>query len=414
MYKRQLAAGAAAYALRCQTYEGGFGGEPGVEAHGGYVFCALAALVILNATDAVDLDALERWLARRQTRVEGGFQGRTNKLVDGCYSFWQGGTLALVAHVRRGHTRSDEAPPGLVWRPGGRAPPPAPPPPAPGRPLDEGRAATLALLASNSGAVAARRGAVALLGDSVAAAGVEDDAAGVGALLALVRPLYDEEVSVRVEAVRCAALLGSLDLAHFAMDDEAPPVRRRVLAALAEDGAFETGVLRDAATALRRRFSLAVSLMKALEDVSLEEGVLLGVAAKLRGTLLALPARRPALLAAPLEKGMQAQRSEAVREALVAIAGELRAVDSLRRIAIFDSSTAVRRRAVDALGANGALSELRELVFSGDDDAGIRGEALHWMARLDDLDGICRRGFNDRNAELRASAARLLLSLIHI
>ena len=132
----ELAAGAAAYALRCQTYEGGFGGEPGVEAHGGYVFCALAALVILNATDAVDLDALERWLARRQTRVEGGFQGRTNKLVDGCYSFWQGGTLALVAHVRRGHTRSDEAPPGLVWRPGGRAPPPAPPPPADDLDLD--------------------------------------------------------------------------------------------------------------------------------------------------------------------------------------------------------------------------------------------------------------------------------------
>ncbi|KAH8055779.1 hypothetical protein JL722_8130 [Aureococcus anophagefferens] len=162
------------------------------------------------------------------------------------------------------------------------------------------------------------------------------------------------------------------------MDDEAPPVRRRVLAALAEDGAFEAGVLRDAATALRRRYSLAVSLMKALEDVSLEEGVLLGVAAKLRGTPRAAGAPA-ALLAAPLEKGMQAQRS-----------------------------TAVRRRAVDALGANGALSELRELVFSGDDDAGIRGEALHWMARLDDLDGICRRGFNDRNAELRASAARLL------
>ena len=132
----ELAEGAAAYALRCQTYEGGFGGEPGVEAHGGYVFCALAALVLLNATDAVDLDALERWLARRQTRVEGGFQGRTNKLVDGCYSFWQGGTLALVAHVRKGHTRSDEAPPGLVWRPGGRAPPPAPPPPADDLDLD--------------------------------------------------------------------------------------------------------------------------------------------------------------------------------------------------------------------------------------------------------------------------------------
>ena len=44
----ELVEGAAAYALRCQTYEGGFGGEPGVEAHGGYVFCALAALVILG------------------------------------------------------------------------------------------------------------------------------------------------------------------------------------------------------------------------------------------------------------------------------------------------------------------------------------------------------------------------------
>ena len=29
-------------------------------------------------------------------RWEGGFQGRTNKLVDGCYSFWQGGAGALL------------------------------------------------------------------------------------------------------------------------------------------------------------------------------------------------------------------------------------------------------------------------------------------------------------------------------
>merc|ERR1711937_817854 len=26
----------------------------------------------------------------------GGFQGRTNKLVDSCYSFWQGGAVAVV------------------------------------------------------------------------------------------------------------------------------------------------------------------------------------------------------------------------------------------------------------------------------------------------------------------------------
>ena len=29
-------------------------------------------------------------------RLEGGFQGRKNKLVDGCYSFWQGGTPAIL------------------------------------------------------------------------------------------------------------------------------------------------------------------------------------------------------------------------------------------------------------------------------------------------------------------------------
>ncbi|KAH8071937.1 hypothetical protein JL721_3840 [Aureococcus anophagefferens] len=296
--------------------------------------------------------------------------------------------------------RDEEATP-----PRQRAPPPAPPPPAPGRPST--RAAAAPRYWRRTRAPPPRRGAVALLGDS-APPRASRTTPRASAPCSRSCGRSTTRTCPSAEAVRCAALLGSLDLAHFAMDDEAPPVRRRVLAALAEDGAFETGVLRDDATALRRRFSLAVSPMKALEDVSLEEGVLLGVAAKLRGTLLALPARRPALLAAPLEKGMQAQRSERVREALVAIAGELRAVDSLRRIAIFDSSTAVRRRAVDALGANGALSELRELVFSGDDDAGIRGEALHWMARLDDLDGICRRGFNDRNAELRASAARLL------
>jgi protein farnesyltransferase subunit beta len=28
--------------------------------------------------------------------TEGGFQGRTNKLVDGCYSFWQAGGAVLM------------------------------------------------------------------------------------------------------------------------------------------------------------------------------------------------------------------------------------------------------------------------------------------------------------------------------
>merc|ERR1712117_713585 len=36
------------------------------------------------------------WLNRRQMPIEGGFNGRTNKLVDACYSFWQGATPVLI------------------------------------------------------------------------------------------------------------------------------------------------------------------------------------------------------------------------------------------------------------------------------------------------------------------------------
>ncbi|CAN0397406.1 unnamed protein product, partial [Discosporangium mesarthrocarpum] len=86
----------------CQTFEGGFGGEPWNEAHGGYAFCAFASLVILGQAFRADLYALEGWLCGRQMRLEGGFQGRTNKLVDGCYSFWQGGAVALLDYVNRG------------------------------------------------------------------------------------------------------------------------------------------------------------------------------------------------------------------------------------------------------------------------------------------------------------------------
>lgn len=40
--------------------------------------------------------ALQHWVTGRQMRFEGGFQGRCNKLVDGCYSFWQAGLLPLL------------------------------------------------------------------------------------------------------------------------------------------------------------------------------------------------------------------------------------------------------------------------------------------------------------------------------
>jgi len=82
--------------LRCQSYEGGFGGVPGMEAHGGYSFCGLAALMLMRKEKLCNLDTLLLWAVSRQMRLEGGFQGRTNKLVDGCYSFWQGGLFPLL------------------------------------------------------------------------------------------------------------------------------------------------------------------------------------------------------------------------------------------------------------------------------------------------------------------------------
>jgi protein farnesyltransferase subunit beta len=54
----ELVRGTAEWVASCQRYEGGFGGEPGNEAHGGYTFCAFAALVILGETKRIDLDAL--------------------------------------------------------------------------------------------------------------------------------------------------------------------------------------------------------------------------------------------------------------------------------------------------------------------------------------------------------------------
>jgi protein farnesyltransferase subunit beta len=106
----------------CQTYEGGFGGEPFTEAHGGYAYCAVAALQLANRFHAIDRESLRGWLSRRQTSYEGGFSGRANKLVDGCYSFWQGGALAILsAHYsdNNDHAKASEAYHGRgdIWLP---------------------------------------------------------------------------------------------------------------------------------------------------------------------------------------------------------------------------------------------------------------------------------------------------------
>lgn len=44
----------------------------------------------------LDIPRLLSWLSARQYAPEGGFAGRTNKLVDGCYSHWVGGCWPLV------------------------------------------------------------------------------------------------------------------------------------------------------------------------------------------------------------------------------------------------------------------------------------------------------------------------------
>jgi protein farnesyltransferase subunit beta len=97
------------FVLSCQSQEGGFGGEPGNEAHGGHTYCALASLALLGETHRADLPALARWLAARQMALEGGFQGRINKLVDGCYSFWQGAAVAILEGVTQGGGGGDAA-----------------------------------------------------------------------------------------------------------------------------------------------------------------------------------------------------------------------------------------------------------------------------------------------------------------
>lgn len=48
----------ASWIVSCQTYEGGFGGAPDLEAHGGYSFCAAAALTMLGTTLGCDLKSL--------------------------------------------------------------------------------------------------------------------------------------------------------------------------------------------------------------------------------------------------------------------------------------------------------------------------------------------------------------------
>lgn len=63
---------------------------------GGSTFCALASLVLMDCLDSSfatkELEQVKRWCLFRQNS---GFQGRPNKPVDTCYSFWVGASLKV-------------------------------------------------------------------------------------------------------------------------------------------------------------------------------------------------------------------------------------------------------------------------------------------------------------------------------
>ncbi|KAK9480925.1 terpenoid cyclases/protein prenyltransferase alpha-alpha toroid [Lipomyces japonicus] len=106
-----------AYVLSCVGYDGGIGFTPSgfAESHAGLTYCGVATLRLLGdnvlAESMPRLPGLLRWLLAHQVAqvndndddsdddddvVVAGFNGRLNKQVDTCYSFWVGGTLALL------------------------------------------------------------------------------------------------------------------------------------------------------------------------------------------------------------------------------------------------------------------------------------------------------------------------------
>lgn len=78
-----------------QTFEGGFGAAPGEEAHGGYTYCSIASLLILEQP-IYSQDFLRKWLEERQDPHVLGFNGRTNKCADSCYNYWIGASMRML------------------------------------------------------------------------------------------------------------------------------------------------------------------------------------------------------------------------------------------------------------------------------------------------------------------------------
>ena len=97
----ELTRGVGEFLLSCQSYEGGFSYGPFGEAHAGYTFCALASFCLISqygdkSCEKINFNRLMEWLMNRQQDGLGGFNGRINKLIDSCYSFWVGASFELA------------------------------------------------------------------------------------------------------------------------------------------------------------------------------------------------------------------------------------------------------------------------------------------------------------------------------
>jgi protein farnesyltransferase subunit beta len=120
----------------CQTYEGGFAcstfplsssedlSPSMAEAHGGYTSCAINSHFLLNSIKPstgesslgtefpkkIDSEEALRWSVMMQGEAieAGGFRGRSNKLVDGCYSWWVGGGIPVLEALLRKEGPAEE------------------------------------------------------------------------------------------------------------------------------------------------------------------------------------------------------------------------------------------------------------------------------------------------------------------
>ncbi|XP_063707942.1 geranylgeranyl transferase type-1 subunit beta [Culicoides brevitarsis] len=84
------------YIRRSIRYDFGISQHDEMESHGGTTFCALAALELsgrLHELSAKEIERIKRWLVFRQ---EEGFNGRPNKPIDTCYSFWIAAALKIL------------------------------------------------------------------------------------------------------------------------------------------------------------------------------------------------------------------------------------------------------------------------------------------------------------------------------